>query len=132
MDTALTCTADADHDGLRLALMTAGRGLVAAFETGEDVTLARERVAELCRTALLPRLDEDETCLVEAGGHPETRLLAEAMRAQIRALTALSGELAAPGEPWEAVAATRALYTMLAAYSHHHALLASALSARAP
>lgn len=132
MDTALTCTADDDHDALRLELMGAGRELLAAFEAGGDATVARERVAEVCRTALLPRLDEDEACLVEAGQHPETRLLAEAMRAQIRALTALTGELGTSGEPWEAVAATRALYTMLAAYAHHHALLSSALDALAP
>lgn len=132
VDSALTCAADDDHDALRLELMGAGRELLAAFEAGGSVTAERERIAEVCRTALLPRLDADETCLVEAGQHPETRLLAEAMRAQIRALTALTGELGTPGEPWEAVAVTRALYTMLAAYTHHHALLSSALNALAP
>ena len=132
MDAALPCSPAADHAALRLELMGAGRELLAAFEAGGDVTVERERVAQVCRTVLLPRLDTDETCLVEAGQHRETRLLAEAMRSQIRALTALTGELGTPGQPWEAVAATRALYTMLAAYTHHHALLSSALNALAP
>lgn len=131
VDLALTCPADDAHEGLRLELMGAGRALLAAFEAGGDVAGAVEQVARVCVTALLPRLDQDELCLLEAAQHPETRLLAEAMRAQIRALTAITRELGGPVEPWAAVAATRALYTMLAAYTHHHALLSSALRALA-
>ncbi|HEY0950559.1 hypothetical protein [Nocardioides sp.] len=132
VDLASTCTPDDAHGRLRLELMSAGRELVAAFQAGGDVTAERERVARVCVTSLLPRLDDDDVCLLEASLHPETRLLAEAMRAQIRALTAITQELGGPIEPWEAVAATRALYTMLSAYTHHHALLSSALSALAP
>lgn len=131
VDLAMTCATDDAHDRLRLELMNAGRGLVAAFEAGGDVTPAREHVAQVCVTMLRPRLDEDELCLLDAAQYPETRLLGEAMRAQIRALTAITRELGAPLEPWAAVAATRALYTMLAAYTHHHALLSSALRALA-
>lgn len=131
VDLPMTCPADDAHEGLRLELMSAGRGLLAAFEAGGDVAGAVERVAQVCVTALLPRLDQDELCLLEAAQYPETRLLAEAMRAQIRALTAITRELGGPIEPWAAVAATRALYTMLAAYTHHHALLSSALRALA-
>ncbi len=131
VDLPMTCPADDAHEGLRLELMSAGRGLLAAFEAGGDVAGAVERVAQVCVTALLPRLDQDELCLLDAAQYPETRLLAEAMRAQIRALTAITRELGGPIEPWAAVAATRALYTMLAAYTHHHALLSSALRALA-
>ncbi|MBI2244165.1 MAG: hypothetical protein HYU55_09570 [Nocardioides sp.] len=131
MYAAMTCVPDDDHEVLRLQLMTAGRGLLAAFEAGADVTMARGRVARVCETALVPRLEEDERCLLRAAQRADTRLLAEAMRAQIRAITAITRELAAPVQPWEAVAATRALYTMLAAYTHHHALLSSALGAPA-
>jgi hypothetical protein len=131
VDLPMTCPADDAHEGLRLELMSAGRGLLAAFEAGGDVAGAVERVAQVCVTALLPRLDQDELCLLDAAQYPETRLLAEAMRAQIRALTAITRELGGPIEPWAAVAATRALYTMLAVYTHHHALLSSALRALA-
>ena len=131
VDLPMTCPADDAHEGLRLELMSAGRGLLAAFEAGGDVAGAVERVAQVCVTALLPRLDQDELCLLDAAQYPETRLLAEAMRAQIRALTAITRELGGPIEPWAAVAATPAQYTMLAAYTHHHALLSSALRALA-
>lgn len=132
LDPAMTCAADDAHERLRLELMSAGRALLTAFEAGGDVTAAGEQVARVCVTALLPRLEEDGLCLLEAAQYPETRLLAEAMRAQIRALGAITRELGGPIEPWAAVAATRALYTMLAAYTHHHALLSSALRALAP
>jgi len=129
--TPIACTPDTDHERLRLELMTAGRGLLAAAEADggavADLTSARDDLARFCTTVLLPQLGRDELCLQQAERLPETRLLAEAMRAQIRAITAVAHELGTPSPPWAAVAATRALHTMLAVYTHHHALLSSAL-----
>lgn len=126
----MICTADHGHERLRLELVAAGRALVAAAETeaAADLAEAREDLERFCATDLLPELRRDEVCLERAEEHLETRLLAVAMRAQIRAITAIAEELRAPSAPWVAVAATRALHAMLAAYSHHHALLSSAVN----
>ena len=131
----MTCPADDHgHERLRLELMAAGRDLLAAAEaqaeagTAADVAAARVGLEQFCATHLLPQLRRDEACLQEAGQYAQTRLLAEAMRAEVRAITAIADELAAPSASWAAVAATRALHSTLAVYAHHHALLSSALT----
>lgn len=61
----------------------------------------------------------------DAATAADTRLLAEAVRSQTRAMLGLVQELAEANAPWEAVAATRALHALLAAHVRHCDQLAS-------
>lgn len=88
---------------------------------------AREDLTAFCFTKLLPHLERDEKWLVDAGRCPEGRLLAEAMRAENRAATAVASELVAATSPCDGVAATRVLHTLLAAHAHHEELLVTAI-----
>ncbi len=115
-----------NHDTLRLALLDAGRQVRAAADDVERFPDARDNLARFCFTELLPHLEADESWLLEARHHPETRLLADAVRTEARAMTAAVYELAATTAPCEAVAATRVLHALLAAHAHHEQLLAPA------
>jgi hypothetical protein len=125
----MTRAATQDLDHLRLELMNAGRALVIAYEAGADVATKRADLARFCTASLLPRLEEDDLFLRQVAASGEIGLLAEAMRAEIMAMKALTEEIAAGIDAatvtWEALAATRALHTMLAAYTQHHYLLSS-------
>ena len=114
----------ASHDTLRLALMDAGRQVRAAADDPDRFPAARENMARFCFAELLPHLEADETWLLEARDCPETRLLADAIRTEARAMTAAVYELVIATAPCQAVAATRVLHALLAAHAHHEDLLA--------
>lgn len=114
----------ASHDELRLGLMDAGRQLHATTVDPARFPAARDTIARYCFSELLPHLEADESWLMAARDSPETRLLADAMRTEARAMTAAAHELAHAQEPVQAVAATRVLHALLAAHAHHEDLLA--------
>lgn len=119
-----------DHDRLRLDLMSAGRRLRGTADDESTFPDAREDLAAFCFGELLPHLEQDERWLVEVGRCDEGRLLAEAVRAENRAITAAVYELAAATSACDAVAATRVLHTLLAAHTHHVELLSAATGER--
>lgn len=98
----------------------------AAAEDLKRLPAARDNLARFCFAELLPHLEADESWLVEARHCGEGHLLADAMRTEARAMTAAVDELAAVTGPYEVVAATRLLHTLLAAHAHHEQLLVSA------
>jgi hypothetical protein len=104
--------------------MNAGRQVRAAADDPDRFPAARENMARFCFAELLPHLEADETWLLEARDCPETRLLADAIRTEARAMTAAVYELVAATAPCQAVAATRVLHALLAAHAHHEELLA--------
>lgn len=116
------------HDRLRFDLMSAGLRMWHTREQPEEFPGAHAHLVKFCFTELLPHLDRDERWLLDAQGCPEGRLLAEAMRAEIRTMTAAVYELAAATEACEAMALTRVLHTFLAAHDHHERLLHAAAS----
>lgn len=92
---------------------------------------ARDGLVKFCFTELLPHLDRDERWLLQAQRCAEGRLLAEAMRAEIRTMTAAAYELATTAGACEAMALTRVLHTFLAAHDHHEKLLRAAFASTA-
>jgi hypothetical protein len=114
------------HDKLRLGLMDAGRRVRAAAEDPRRFPAARDNLARFCFAELLPHLEADESWLVEARHCGEGHLLADAMRTEARAMTAAVDELASATGPYEVVAVTRLLHTLLAAHAHHEQLLVAA------
>ncbi len=124
----MPCTLDpqhVSHDRLRLDLMSTGQRMWDAREQPERFRAAHERLVEFCQTELLPHVERDERWLLEARRCPEGRLLAEAMRAETRTMTAAVLELATTTGACEAMALTRVLHTFLAAHDHHEKLLRS-------
>ena len=87
---------------------------------------ARDDLIEFCTNELTPHLERDERWLLQAQRCPEGRLLAQAMRAETRTMTAAVYELATTTGPCEAMALTRVLHTFLAAHDHHESLLRAA------
>lgn len=116
-----------DHDRLRLELMNAGRALRDAVDDPGRFATTRDALIRFSRDRLLPHLDRDERWLAHAEQCPGTRLLAEAMRAESRQITAAVLDLVAGG-PCEAVAAARVVHVLLAAHSQHADRLRAALS----
>lgn len=116
------------HDSLRFALMSAGQRMWDAREQSDAFPEARDGLVEFCRAELLPHLERDERWLLQAQRCPEGRLLAEAMRAEIRTMTAAVYELATTTGACEAMALTRVLHTFLAAHDHHEKLIHAAAS----
>ncbi|GAA3166459.1 hypothetical protein GCM10010531_18870 [Blastococcus jejuensis] len=114
------------HEQLRLGLMTAGSRMLAA-DGDADFREAHAALAAFCASELVPHLEADERWLVRAGSCPEARLLATAMRAEARALTAAVGELAAATDPCGAAAAARVVHALLSAHINHTGLLAEAI-----
>lgn len=121
-----TPTAPFSHDRLRLDLMAAGAKVMAAT-SGPDFLTAREGLASYCTEHVLTHLEADEPWLAEAESCPEARLLALALRAEARAMTAAVDELAGAETPCEAMANARVLHTLLAAHAHHEHLLVEAI-----
>lgn len=78
---------------------------------------------KFCGAELLPHLERDDRWLLHARRCPEGRLLAEAMLAENRTMTAAIYELATTSKACEAMALTRVLHTFLAAHDHHEKLL---------
>lgn len=115
-----------DHDALRLALMDAGREVRRAVDDPRRFPSARDDLARFCFAELLPHLEADELWLLDARQCAGGRLVAEVIRAEARAMTAVVYELVATTRPWEAVAATRVLHALLAAHAHHEQLLVTA------
>lgn len=111
------------HDRLRFDLMGAGLRMWHTREQPEEFPEAHDHLVNFCFTELLPHLDRDERWLLDAQRCPEGRLLAEAMRAEIRTMTAAVNELATTSGACEAMALTRVLHTFLAAHDHHEKLL---------
>lgn len=117
-----------DHDLLRAALMSAGQRMWDTREQPEKFPQTRHDLLEFCIAELLPHLERDERWLLEAQRSPHGRLLAEAMRAETRSMTAAVYELAASPDACETMALTRVLHTLLAAHDHHEKLLRTAAS----
>ena len=111
------------HDRLRFALMSGGLRMWNTREQPDGFPDARDGLVEFCVTELLPHLERDERWLLQAQSCPEGRLLAEAMRAETRTMTAAVYELSTTTGPCEAMALTRVLHTFLAAHDHHESLL---------
>jgi hypothetical protein len=105
--------------------MDAGRRVRAAADDPRRLPAARDNLARFCYAELLPHLEADESWLLEARHCGEGHLLADAMLVEARAMAAVVDELAAAMGPYEAVAATRLLHTLLAAHAHHEQLLAT-------
>jgi len=122
----MACAIDPQHTGhdrLRFGLMSAGQRMWDAREQPDGFAEARDGLAEFCRAELLPHLDRDARWLLQAQRCPEGRLLAEAMRAETRTMTAAVYELTTTTGACEAMALTRVLHTFLAAHDHHEKLL---------
>lgn len=117
-----------DHDRLRFALMGAGQRMWGAREQPAKFPEAREGLVDFCVTELLPHLEHDEHWLIEAQQCPEGHLLAKAMLAETRTMTATVYELSTTTGPCETMALTRVLHTFLAAHDHHEKLLQAAVS----
>ncbi len=118
----MACSIDSqrtDHDRLRFGLMSAGRRMWDAREQPDRFPEARDGLVEFCRAELLPHLERDERWLLQAQRCPEGRLLAGAMRAETRTMTAAVYELTTTTGACEAMALTRVLHTFLAAHDHH-------------
>lgn len=123
---ATACRAPAPsshHDGLRLALMEAGRQVRAGLDDPELFPAALDGLVRFCLTELLPHLEADERWLPALQNCSEKRLLAAAMRTEARAMAGAVNELVAARSACEAVTATRVLHALLAAHAHHEQLL---------
>ena len=114
------------HDPLRLGLMNAGLRMWRTRERPEEFPEAHDHLVTFCFTELLPHLDRDEQWLLDAQGSADGRLLAEAMRAELRTMTAAVYELPTAADACEAMALTRVIHTFLAAHDHHERLLLAA------
>lgn len=114
------------HDRLRFGLMSAGQRMWDARDQPDGFPEAHDGLVEFCVTELLPHLERDERWLLQAQRCPEGRLLAEAMRAETRTMTAAVYELSTTTGACEAMALTRVLHTFLAAHDHHEKLLRAA------
>ena len=117
-----------DHERLRLGLMSAGLRMWSTREQPDGFPEAHDQLVRFCVTEVLAHLDRDERWLAEAQRCPEGRLLAEAMRAEARMMTAAVHELSTAPEVCAAMAQTRVLHTFLAAHDHHEELLRTATS----
>lgn len=111
------------HDRLRFGLVGAGRLVRASVEDPVLFADARRDLVAFCLDELLPHLETDERWLVRARLCTKGGLLADAMRAEARAMTAAAFELMGAAGPCEAMAATRVLHALLAAHVHHEELL---------
>jgi hypothetical protein len=114
------------HDQLLLGLMDAGSRVMAATDD-KAFRSARDGLSGYCSEKVLPHLEVDERWLIEAEACPEARLLARAMRAEVRAMTGAVDELAVATTPCEAMAATRVLHALLSAHAHHAQVLVDAV-----
>ena len=112
-----------DHDTLRFGLIAAGQRMWDAREQSDDFPGTHASLVKFCQTRLLPHLERDEPWLLQAQNCPEGRLLAEAMRAENRTMTATVYELMTTTGVCEAMALTRVLHTLLAVHDHHEKLL---------
>lgn len=108
--------------------MSAGLRMWHTRERPEEFPEARDELVRFCHSELLSHLDRDERWLREARHCPEGRLLAEAMRAEARAMTAAVYELSTATEACDAMAHTRVLHAFLAAHDYHEKLLHAAAS----
>lgn len=109
--------------------MNAGLQLWHTREQPDRFPDARDRLVSFLVTELLPHLERDERWLIEAKSCPEGRLLAAAMRAEVRVMTAAVYDLSVATTVDDATAQTRLLHTFLAAHDHHEQLLRTADSA---
>ena len=80
-------------------------------------------LGHFCDSTLLPHLERDERWLRDAQDCAEGHLLAQAMRAEIRAMTGVIEELGSVSEACEAMALTRVVHSFLVAHDHHENLL---------
>jgi hypothetical protein len=117
--------AERAHEPLRLELIRRGALAFRAGEQAEADGAALAGLVEFCREQLLPHLEHDEQWLTRAGGCPEGRLLATAMRSEARALAAAVHELATATDRCDAMGAARVVHALFAAHVDHARLLAS-------
>lgn len=122
----------AEHEELRLGLMRAGMRLREAIGDPTRFDEARDELLSFCFDQVLPHLHHDEHWLAQAEDCAPGGLLATAMRAESRAITAAVLEVENAEEPCEAVGATRVLHTLLALHADQEEHLASAISADRP
>jgi hypothetical protein len=106
-----------EHQDLRLRLLTEARPLAATVDGTVPFEPMRDSLVRFLLDELTPHLAMDEELLTTASDRADTRLLAEAIRAQRRAIVAAITDLREASTAWEAVAATRALHSLLAV--HH-------------
>ena len=121
-------TTPTDHDHLRLGLISVGMRLRGSVEDPARFEVARAELTRYCYDKVLPHLERDEDWLTRAEECPQARALAQAMRAETRAITAAVLELEG-AEPCEAVAATRVLHTLLALHEGHQQRVVAAMAA---
>lgn len=110
----------AEHTDLALRLYQAAQPLAEVVEAGLPYEKAREDMAGFLLSRLITHLTaEEEGILTVAAHYEETRLLAEALRAEQRAIAARVKELMDAASGWEAVAAVRAIHALLAVHTLH-------------
>ena len=131
MDREPCCTGTEEHESLRLQLVEVGQGVRATLDDDAAFMQARERALEFCTEQLLAHLERDETWLVRADGYSETRLLAQAMRSERRAIAGCVSVIADASTGWEAVAAIHTTHILLAAHVSHESLLVPVLARQA-
>lgn len=112
-----------NHERLRFGLMNAGLKVLDTHELPAAFPEAHEQLVRFCVTELLPHLERDDRWLTKVQNCPEGRLLAQALRAEIRMMRAAVHELTETTTACEAVAQTRVLHSFLAAHNHHEKLL---------
>ena len=131
MDREPCCTGTEEHESLRLQLVQVGQVVRATLDDDAAFMQARERALEFCTEQLLAHLEHDETWLVRADGHSETRLLAQAMRSEIRAIGGCVSMIADASTGWEAVAAIHTTHVLFAVHASHESLLVPVLARQA-
>ena len=107
--------------------MDAGQRLSSGATDPAAFSSAHEELTAFCSTELIPHLESDDEWLVEAGHRAEGELLAQAIRAENRAMVAVMDQLTAAVSPCDTVAATRVLHTLLAVHAHNEELLVAAV-----
>ena len=127
MDREPCCTRTEEHESIRLQLVQVGQGVRATLDDDAAFMQARERALEFCTEQLLAHLEHDETWLVRADGHSETRLLAQAMRA----IAGCVSMIADASTGWEAVAAIHTTHVLFAVHASHESLLVPVLARQA-
>ncbi len=111
------------HDLLQVDLLAAGLRMWASRGRPDVLPRAVADLGHFCESTLLPHLERDERWLRDAQDCAEGHLLAQAMRAEIRAMTGVIEELGSVSEACEAMALTRVVHSFLVAHDHHENLL---------
>jgi uncharacterized protein (DUF2249 family) len=118
-DAAAGTAIEAHHAEMSGALATAVDAVVSAAATGDTAAAltARDSLSRWCTDELLPHAGAEERTLYPAAhALDQGRLLIDGMKAEHVAITGLTSELAAAGEPVRAAAAARALQALFTSH----------------